>query len=64
MLWALASEIRSLANLRQGLDDGQPLPGLLKAERLRRAPQAGRAARLPCLAGATLRTADLARGED
>lgn len=34
ILWALANEIRTLANLRQGLDDGQMLPNLLKAERI------------------------------
>jgi DNA polymerase-3 subunit delta len=34
VLWALASETRSLAVLRAGQDDGQPLPALLKAERV------------------------------
>ena len=60
VLWALTSEIRSLANLRQGLDDGQPLPALLKAERVfdeRRKQGVQRA--LPRLPAATLRTAIL-----
>lgn len=34
VLWALATEIRALATLRAGLDQGQALPGLLKAERV------------------------------
>ncbi|ATE59067.1 DNA polymerase III subunit delta [Thauera sinica] len=34
VLWALASEVRSLAMLRAGQDEGQPLPALLKAERV------------------------------
>ena len=34
VLWTLANEIRSLANLRQGLDEGQALQALLKAERI------------------------------
>jgi DNA polymerase-3 subunit delta len=34
VLWALASEIRALAAIRAGLDSGQSLPGLLKAERV------------------------------
>ncbi|TAH50111.1 MAG: DNA polymerase III subunit delta [Betaproteobacteria bacterium] len=34
VLWALASETRSLATLRAGQDEGQPLPALLKAERV------------------------------
>lgn len=34
VLWALASEIRTLAALRGGLDARQPLPALLKAERV------------------------------
>jgi DNA polymerase-3 subunit delta len=34
VLWALAQEIRTLANLRAGLDRGQALAGLLKAERI------------------------------
>jgi DNA polymerase-3 subunit delta len=34
VLWALATEIRSLAAIRSGLDSGQPLPELLKAERV------------------------------
>lgn len=34
VLWALAFEIRTLATLRTGLDQGQALPGLLKAERV------------------------------
>ncbi|MBS0552544.1 MAG: DNA polymerase III subunit delta, partial [Proteobacteria bacterium] len=34
VLWALASEARSLATLRAGQDEGQPLPALLKAERV------------------------------
>ena len=34
ILWALANETRSLANLRAGRDAGQPLAGLFKAERI------------------------------
>jgi DNA polymerase-3 subunit delta len=34
VLWVLANEIRSLAGLRAGVDGGQPLAGLLKAERI------------------------------
>ena len=34
VLWALANEIRTLARLRLGVDEGQPLQGLLKAERV------------------------------
>lgn len=34
ILWALASEIRALANLRAAMDQGQPLAGALKAERI------------------------------
>ena len=60
VLWALANEVRSLANLRQGLDEGQPLQGLLKAERVfdERRKQALQRA-LPRLGGAQLRTAIL-----
>lgn len=60
VLWALANEVRSLANLRQGLDEGQQLQGLLKAERIfddRRKQALQRA--LPRLGGAQLRTAIL-----
>ncbi len=60
ILWALANEIRTLASLRQGLDDGQPLQGLLKAERVfddRRRQAIQRA--LPRLGAAPLRTAIL-----
>ncbi len=60
VLWALANEVRSLANLRQGLDEGQQLQGLLKAERIfdERRKQALQRA-LPRLGGAQLRTAIL-----
>lgn len=34
VLWALANEVRTLAALASGLAAGQPLPGLLKAERI------------------------------
>lgn len=34
VLWALTTEIRTLARLRLGLDRGEALPGLLKAERV------------------------------
>lgn len=34
VLWALANEIRTMAALRSGLDAGQALPALLKAERV------------------------------
>ncbi|KAB2966605.1 DNA polymerase III subunit delta [Zoogloea sp.] len=60
VLWALANEIRSLANLRQGLDEGQQLQGLLKVERIfddRRKQALQRA--LPRLGGPQLRTAIL-----
>lgn len=60
VLWALTNEIRTLANLRQGLDEGQPLQGLLKAERVfdeRRKHAIQRA--LPRLEGGVLRTAIL-----
>lgn len=60
ILWALANEIRTLANLRQGLDEGQPPQGLMKAERIfddRRRQAIQRA--LPRLDGAPLRTAIL-----
>ncbi|WP_287369604.1 DNA polymerase III subunit delta, partial [Thauera sp.] len=46
VLWALANETRSLANLCAGRDAGQPLPALLKAERIfdpRRQQAVGRA---------------------
>ncbi len=46
VLWALASETRSLATLRAGQDGGQPLPALFKAERIfdpRRQQAVGRA---------------------
>ncbi len=46
VLWALASETRSLAALRAGQDGGQPLPALFKAERIfdpRRQQAVGRA---------------------
>lgn len=60
VLWALANEIRTLANLRQGMDEGQQLQGLLKAERVfdERRKQAIQRA-LPRLASGTLRTAIL-----
>ena len=60
VLWTLANEIRALANLRQGMDDGQALPSLLKAERIfdERRKQAIQRA-LPQLATGTLRTAIL-----
>lgn len=60
VLWALANEIRTLANLRQGMDDGQPLQGLLKAERIfddRRKQAIQRA--LPRLGAGQLRTSIL-----
>lgn len=60
ILWALANEIRTLANLRQGLDEGQPLQGLMKAERIfddRRRQAIQRA--LPRLDSGPLRTAIL-----
>ncbi len=60
ILWALANEIRTLANLRQGIDDGQPLQGLMKAERIfddRRRQAIQRA--LPRLDSGPLRTAIL-----
>lgn len=34
VLWALTTEVRSLARLRAGLDAGQPAAGLFKAERI------------------------------
>lgn len=34
VLWALANEIRTLANLRSAVDAGQPLDGALRAERV------------------------------
>lgn len=34
VLWAMASEIRALASLRTGMDAGQSLAGLFKAERV------------------------------
>ena len=46
VLWALANETRSLANLSAGRDAGQPLPALFKAERIfdpRRQQAVGRA---------------------
>ena len=46
VLWALANETRSLANLCAGRDAGQPLPALFKAERIfepRRQQAIGRA---------------------
>ncbi len=46
VLWALASETRSLAALRAGQDGGQPLPALFRAERIfdpRRQQAVGRA---------------------
>lgn len=60
VLWALANEIRTLANLRQGMDEGQQLQGLLKAERVfeERRKQAIQRA-LPRLTSGTLRTAIL-----
>ncbi|MBN8443316.1 MAG: DNA polymerase III subunit delta [Thauera sp.] len=58
VLWALANETRSLATLRAGQDEGQPLPALLKAERIfdeRRRQAISRA--LPRLSSAALRAA-------
>ena len=34
VLWALTSEVRALAMIRSGMDRGEPLAGLLKAERI------------------------------
>lgn len=60
VLWALSNEIRTLARLRAGVDEGQPLQGLLKAERVfeERRKQAIQRA-LPRLSSGTLRTAIL-----
>lgn len=60
VLWTLANEIRCLARLRQGIDEGQPLAGLLKAERIfeERRKQAVQRA-LPRLGSGPLRTAIL-----
>lgn len=60
VLWTLANEIRTLASLRLGLDEGQPLPNLLKAERVyeERRKQAIQRA-LPRLNSAILRTSIL-----
>lgn len=58
VLWALANETRSLANLSAGRDAGQPLPALFKAERIfdpRRQQAVGRA--LGRLSQGTLRAA-------
>lgn len=58
VLWALANEIRTLAALRAGLDAGQPLSALWKAERIfddRRKHALQRA--LPRLSGSALRGA-------
>lgn len=58
VLWALASEIRTLANLASGVAGGQPLPTLMKAERIfdeRRRTAIQRA--LPRLKPAALRAA-------
>ena len=58
VLWALSSEIRTLAGLRQGVDAGQPLTALLKAERVfdeRRRQGLQRA--LPRLGGGALNAA-------
>lgn len=58
VLWTLANEIRTLAKLRAGLDAGQALPGLLKAERVfDRARQALCQRALPRLSSAVLRAA-------
>ena len=60
VLWAVANEIRTLARLRMGVDDGQPLQGLFKAERVfeERRKQAIQRA-LQRLTSASLRTAIL-----
>jgi DNA polymerase-3 subunit delta len=58
VLWALTTEIRALALLRAGLDRGEALPGLLKAERIfdsRRAQALQQV--LPRMAGSGLRIA-------
>lgn len=58
VLWALANETRSLATLRAGQDEGQPLTALFKAERVfdeRRKQAISRA--LPRLSSALLRAA-------
>ena len=58
VLWALANEIRTLATIKGGQDSGQPLPALLKAERVfdeRRKQAISRA--LPRLSSAALRAA-------
>lgn len=58
VLWALASEIRTLATLANGLAAGEPLPALLKAERIfdeRRRQAVQRA--LPRLKAGALRAA-------
>lgn len=57
VLWALTSEIRTLAHLRAGLDRGDALPALMKAERVfdsRRSSALQQA--LPRLNSARLRT--------
>jgi DNA polymerase-3 subunit delta len=58
VLWALTTEIRALALLRAGLDRGEALPGLLKAERIfdARRSQAVQQA-LPRITGGGMRTA-------
>ncbi|NTV09303.1 MAG: DNA polymerase III subunit delta [Zoogloea sp.] len=60
VLWALANEIRTLANLRLGLDEGQQLAAALKAERVfdERRKQALQRA-LPRLSGKALQAAIL-----
>ncbi len=60
VLWALANEIRTLARLRMGVDEGQALQGLLKAERVfeERRKQAVQRA-LQRLSSGALRTAIL-----
>lgn len=58
VLWALANEIRTLATLAGGIANGEPLPGLMKAERVfdeRRRQAIQRA--LPRLKVGTLRAA-------
>ena len=58
VLWALASEIRTLATLRSGQENGQPLNALLKAERIFNEPRKQAIQRaLPRLNAATLRAA-------
>lgn len=57
ILWAVAEEVRALTQLREGIDQGQPLEGLLKAAKVWGPRQAAIRAALPRLQFSVLQMA-------